>query len=104
MKISAFILSFFCLILLSCNQQNEKNTEEINRTNSVNEEKKEQKKVILFFGNSLTAGYGVESSEAFPTLIQKRLDSLGYNYEVINAGLSGETTATGVNRVDWVIE
>lgn len=104
MKTTPFIVSFLCLFLFSCNVPDEKNTETINSTNSVKEKNKEQKKVILFFGNSLTAGYGVEASEAFPTLIQKRLDSLGYNYEVINAGVSGETTATGVNRVDWVIE
>src|SRR5690606_16219846 len=59
---------------------------------------------ILFFGNSLTAGYGVESTEAFPTLIQEKLDSLGYNYEAINAGVSGETTAGGLSRVEWVVE
>lgn len=63
-----------------------------------------QKKIILFFGNSLTAAYGLESHESFPSLIQTRLDSLGHDYEVINAGVSGETTATGSNRVKWVVE
>jgi acyl-CoA thioesterase-1 len=61
------------------------------------------KKYIVFFGNSLTAGFGLDPKEAFPALIQNRLDSLGLLYTVINAGLSGETTASGVNRVDWVI-
>lgn len=61
------------------------------------------KKYIVFFGNSLTAGFGLDPSEAFPALIQNRLDSLGLLYTVVNAGLSGETTASGVNRVDWVI-
>jgi acyl-CoA thioesterase-1 len=61
-------------------------------------------KVVLIFGNSLTAGYGVEAAESFPALIQGRMDSLGLPYEVINAGVSGETTATGLNRIDWVIE
>jgi acyl-CoA thioesterase-1 len=64
----------------------------------------ERKKFILFFGNSLTAGYGLESHESFPSLIQARIDSLGMSYEVINAGVSGETTATGSNRVKWVLE
>jgi len=58
---------------------------------------------IVFFGNSLTAGYGLDPQEAFPALIQRRLDSLGYNYQVVNAGLSGETTAGGLERVDWVL-
>ena len=60
-------------------------------------------KNILFFGNSLTAGYGIDPSEAFPALIQSRIDSLGYPYKVINAGLSGETSAGGKNRIDWVL-
>ena len=58
---------------------------------------------ILFFGNSLTAGLGVEPEQAFPGLIGDRLDSLGYPYLVVNAGLSGETTASGVNRLEWVL-
>lgn len=63
-----------------------------------------EKKVIIFFGNSLTAGYGLELSEAYPALIQMKIDSLGLNYEVINAGVSGETSASGNSRVDWVLE
>ncbi|MCU0374357.1 MAG: arylesterase [Chitinophagaceae bacterium] len=61
------------------------------------------KKVIVFFGNSLTAGYGVEPEEAFPGLLQQRIDSLALPYTIINAGLSGETTASGRNRVGWVV-
>ncbi|UZD24637.1 arylesterase [Algoriphagus halophytocola] len=61
-------------------------------------------KIILFFGNSLTAGYGIEQDLAFPGLIQDRLDSLGKEYKVINGGLSGETTAGGVSRLDWFLE
>ena len=69
-----------------------------------NEEKtSDPKKYIIFFGNSLSAGYGVEPSEAFPALIQNRLDSLGMHYTVVNAGVSGETTATGDSRVAWVM-
>lgn len=62
------------------------------------------KKIILFFGNSITAGYQLDLSEAFPALIQERLDSLGLDYKTINAGLSGETTASGSTRVDWVLK
>ncbi len=62
-----------------------------------------KQKTILFFGNSLTAGYGVEPSEAFPALIQDRLDSLNLPYKVVNAGVSGETTSGGNSRVDWVL-
>ena len=65
--------------------------------------KNEAGKNIIFFGNSLTAGYGVDPSEAFPALIQAKLDSLKLPYQVINAGLSGETTAGGNTRIDWVL-
>jgi len=61
------------------------------------------KKRLLFFGNSLTAGYGVEPEHAFPALIGQKIDSLGLDYEVINAGLSGETTAGGRSRVGWIL-
>lgn len=61
------------------------------------------KKVILFFGNSLTAAYGVKPEESFPGRIRQRLDSLGYNYQVVNAGVSGETTSGGLGRIDWVL-
>lgn len=58
---------------------------------------------ILFFGNSLTAGYGLDPAQAFPSLIQKKIDSLHLPYTVINAGLSGETSAGGKGRIGWVL-
>lgn len=61
------------------------------------------KKVILFYGNSLTAGYGVEPDEAFPARVGEKIDSAGLNYEVVNSGLSGETTAGGLSRIGWVL-
>lgn len=59
---------------------------------------------ILFFGDSITAGLGVDKSQAFPALIQDRIDSLGLNYEVINGGSSGETSAGGLRRIDWTLQ
>jgi acyl-CoA thioesterase-1 len=61
-------------------------------------------KIILFYGNSLTAGYGIDADDAFPGLTQTRIDSLGLDYKVINGGLSGETTAGGLSRLDWFLE
>jgi acyl-CoA thioesterase-1 len=61
-------------------------------------------KNIVFFGNSLTAGYGLDLSEAYPALIQAKIDSLNLPYKVINAGLSGETTAGGNSRIDWILK
>lgn len=62
-----------------------------------------QKRTILFYGNSLTAGYGVEPAQAFPALVGKKIDSAGLGYTVVNAGLSGETTAGGKSRIGWVL-
>jgi len=66
-------------------------------------EKSEELKNILFFGTSLTAGLGVDPEEAYPSLIQDKIDSLQLPYKVINAGLSGETSAAGKNRIDWLL-
>ena len=62
-----------------------------------------KKKTIVFYGNSLTAGYGVSPSEAFPAIIQKKIDSLDLPYQVINAGISGETSSGGKTRIDWIL-
>ena len=61
-------------------------------------------RTILFFGNSLTAGYGLEPEQAFPALIQQKIDSLGLPYKAVNAGVSGETSSGGNNRVDWILK
>ena len=67
-------------------------------------DKNNSKKNILFFGTSLTAGLGLDPSEAYPALIQNRIDSLKLPYKVINAGLSGETSAAGQSRIDWLLK
>jgi acyl-CoA thioesterase I len=60
-------------------------------------------KVILFYGDSLTAGYGLSQEEAFPALIEKKFNKKGKPAKVVNAGLSGETSAGGLSRIDWVL-
>jgi acyl-CoA thioesterase-1 len=60
-------------------------------------------RVIMFFGDSLTAGYGLSPEEAFPALVEKALVKTGHNIKVVNAGLSGETSAGGVSRIDWIL-
>ena len=61
------------------------------------------KKNIIFFGDSLTAGYGVSPNQAFPALIGHRIDSLHLPYQIVNAGVSGETSAGGKSRINWVL-
>jgi len=59
---------------------------------------------IVFLGDSLTAGYGLDKDASVPSLIQKRLRDGGYAYEVVNAGVSGDTSAGGLNRLEWSLE
>jgi acyl-CoA thioesterase-1 len=60
-------------------------------------------RVVVALGDSLTAGFGVAGDEAWPALIEARLKREGYPYRVVNAGVSGDTTAGGLRRVDWVL-
>ena len=98
--IVCFISVFF---LSSCGNAEKKEKDSSEETSSQKTTSNEDDNVILFFGNSLTAGYGLDTNEAFPALIQQKIDSLGWSYKVVNAGLSGETTASGKNRLDWVL-
>ena len=59
---------------------------------------------IVVLGDSLTAGLGLVESEAYPSLLQKKLDDEGYEFEIVNAGVSGDTTAGGLRRLDWALE
>jgi len=59
---------------------------------------------IVVLGDSLTAGLGLAIRDAYPTLLQQRLDAAGLNYEVINAGVSGDTSAGGLSRLDWALD
>lgn len=59
---------------------------------------------IVALGDSLTAGLGLPETQAYPALLQKKLDAQGYSYEVVNAGVSGDTSAGGLRRLDWALE
>ena len=59
---------------------------------------------VVALGDSLTAGLGLMADEAYPALLQKRLDENGYSFEIINAGVSGDTTAGGLRRLDWALD
>ena len=60
-------------------------------------------RVVMFIGDSLTSGYGLEPSLAFPALIQEKINARGWNFKVVNAGQSGDTTAGGLSRMDWLL-
>lgn len=99
--------------MMSCNNSAENQSEVKEPTtaqipegkeSALGTEEKSNTKTIVFFGDSLSAGYGVDETEAFPAITQAIIDSIGLNYKVINAGLSGETTAGGRQRLNWVIK
>ena len=60
-------------------------------------------KNVLIFGDSITAGYGLDEEQAFPALLQNKLDQLGWDFNVINGGLSGDTSAGGLRRINWML-
>jgi acyl-CoA thioesterase-1 len=60
-------------------------------------------RAMVFFGDSLTAGYGLDPAQAYPALIQAKLREASLDYDVINAGISGDTTSGGVARLDWIL-
>lgn len=93
------------VLLAGCANNSEKPgvPHEQKREKTTSQPNKEKAKTIVFYGNSITAGYGVDPSEAFPALVQNKIDSLQLPYKVVNAGVSGETTAGGRSRIDWIL-
>jgi acyl-CoA thioesterase-1 len=110
-------LAILPLVLLACGQQElpaaQRSTQEASSRVDANQEgeangpgspKREARRRIVFLGDSLTAGYGLARNQSVPALIQARLDQEGYDYEVVNAGVSGDTSAGGLSRLDWSLE
>lgn len=113
MNIKNKVIAIACLSMVSlaaCNQvDSTSKNESASKTETAgntepSKENSSETQTILFFGNSLTAGYGLEPDQAFPALIQQRIDSLNLPYKVVNAGVSGETTAGGKSRIDWLLK
>ncbi|HUH28730.1 arylesterase [Gelidibacter sp.] len=107
-KLIKFCYFILPLLLLSCGDtKTEKTPENKNATEHAEDPvaKDTKNKTILCFGDSITAGYGLDdSNDAYPALLQQKIDALDLNYTVINSGVSGETTAGGRSRIDWVIK
>jgi acyl-CoA thioesterase-1 len=97
-------LYFIAFLMISACTSPQNKQEEVPVKKNVKAQKDTIMKTILFFGNSLTAGYGLEPEESFPSLIQLKIDSLNLPYKVINAGLSGETSAGGKARISWLLK
>ncbi len=103
-----FCYFLFLSLLLSCGSETSKK-EPVKASESTKKEVAETPatdttKTILIFGDSLTAGYGLDDmNEAYPAIIQAKIDSLNMGYTVVNSGVSGETTAGGRSRIEWVL-
>lgn len=106
MKTKSLLILFLVTSCIACNStQKEENSGDPNnrKEGSATNPESSKKKTIIFFGNSLTAAYGLDPEDGYVALIQRRLDSLDLPYKAVNAGLSGETSAGGRERVNWVI-
>lgn len=106
--LSLYPLVLLCVLGLACGAPAEEARPAVDTTRTADANADapapgETRPAVLVLGNSLAAGYGLDPDEAFPALLQARIDSLGWNFEVINAGLSGETTAGGLRRIDWLL-
>ncbi|WP_317128021.1 arylesterase [Mariniflexile fucanivorans] len=95
------------ILLLSCKSDGSKKATESDTSTpkaEIETTQKSSSKKIVFFGDSLTAGYGLDDvNDAFPGIIQRKIDSLELDYSIVNSGVSGETTSGGKNRIDWVL-
>lgn len=107
LKPTNYLLFLLLLVVSSCTPSDQVvNENQVAQTFDVVDKitANDTRAVILFFGDSITAGYGIDEREAFPALIQQRLDSLELPWRVVNAGLSGETSAGGLRRIDWLLQ
>ncbi len=100
---SILTLGLLAFFIIACNDNKTAASKENDSIKNDTAVSKKMIKTIIFFGNSLTAGYGLEPSQAFPALVQKKIDSLNLLYKVVNAGVSGETTSGGNARIDWIL-
>ena len=105
-----FLTVFILMGIFNCTdstvvKQNPKDSSIANtfKENKTEIKKKETRKRILFFGDSLTAAHGLDPKDGYTSLLEQRIDSLGLPYKLINAGSSGETTKGGLERIDWVL-
>lgn len=98
---TALVLSLF-FICLGC-KGTKTESGEPSRTSSTPLPEQDRRPVIVAFGNSLTAGAGVQQNLNYPSKLQVKIDSSGYRYRVVNAGVSGETSSQGLNRIQSII-
>jgi acyl-CoA thioesterase-1 len=125
-SLQRLVLSVLCLSMIGCEQSSEPvspsvspshmtsapadglgqrlGTDVTSQPGRVGIQPRAEQPRIVAFGDSLTAGFGVPPEDSYPAQLQRKLDEAGYQYRVINAGVSGDTTAGGLRRIDWVLK
>jgi acyl-CoA thioesterase-1 len=94
-KVFFVIMFIICVSVSGCNREQDDQV--------VAQQPREPMQTIVAVGDSLTAGYGLDESEAYPALLEKKLQAAGYKYRVVNAGVSGETTSGTLSRMEWIL-
>lgn len=103
--ISVISFSFFVFVSLGCGTAPKSDTDiAAQRKPLATPQARSNKPKVVAFGDSLTAGFGLLEKESYPYLLQEKLKADGYDFEVVNAGVSGDTTLGGLDRIDWVLE
>lgn len=99
-------LTIVCVITLGCDRSPKLPQPSTQSPSSSSSEfsTSQEERIIVAFGDSLTAGLGVAPQESYPAQLEARLHAEGYSYRVVNAGVSGDTTAGGIRRLDWIIK
>src|SRR5215216_6719224 len=105
-KMKNVVMAYLAVLAVaSCAQNNDSKEEAKTETATVKTDTAlVKKKTIVCFGNSITAGYGLDLAQAFPARIQEKIDSMNLAYKVVNAGVSGETSSGGRSRIDWILK
>lgn len=94
-----FAIAMTALFLTACSASSQPDA----RNNPSPADPAKSMRTVLFLGDSITAGYGLSPSEAYPALVGEKIQSRGWPFQVANAGVSGDTTAAGLQRVNWVM-
>lgn len=103
MKVCSFLL-LGVFVFWSCGNQNTNTMDESEENEEVLSNERNRPTKIVFFGNSLTAAYGLNPKDGFTAIVERKLEKKDSSYRIINAGISGETAADGDERVEWVLQ
>ncbi len=107
-RLTKLFLIFLCALcplwLISCQTISSQGVKNANQSPTPQVEQYSNRPKIVAFGDSLTAGFGLPEKESYPYLLQQKLNAEGYEYEVVNAGISGDTSSGGLDRIDWSLK